>query len=232
MHEKCSSTVLQDKEQKVHPLIRRTPLGPPKVKKRVSVTAGKNQPVSRVNLPPNGSARYKTGVVLVDYQEPFLAHTSSNHRSIATDIEKIVRHVKEDRLRFYRTVFAFKNDGFGSDIAKNTFGAWSSELADVGIETPVIERHSYGFHKVGLCHRLSQNGLKRAIVCGLQTEIAVLACGIAMWDHGIMPFLWEPGTATSSGANGQASGVSIWKSAFGAESVIQSAEELATFIND
>ncbi|MBD8491385.1 isochorismatase family protein [Pseudomonas syringae] len=88
----------------------------------------------------------------------------------------------------------------------------------------VFVKHGYGQTPEAIAH-LKGLGVKRVLVCGMQTETCVLAAGFALFDAGLNPTLITDLTVGSSLDRSGKMGIELWKHHFG--QVTTAAEVLA-----
>ncbi len=71
-------------------------------------------------------------------------------------------------------------------------------------------------------------GVERVLVCGIQADTCCLAAGFMLFDAGLNPTLLKWLTVGSSLDRSAELGAKLWKHHFGANSVLNSADELRT----
>ncbi|WP_109511945.1 isochorismatase family protein [Pseudomonas ovata] len=77
----------------------------------------------------------------------------------------------------------------------------------------VFIKHGYGQTPEAIAH-LKRLGVKRVLVCGMQTETCVLAAGFALFDAGLNPTLITDLTVGSSLDRSGKMGIELWKHHF------------------
>src|SRR5690606_12612116 len=89
----------------------------------------------------------------------------------------------------------------------------------------VFIKHGY-LPPAAMIDYLKAINVERVLVCGIQADTCCLAAGFMLFDAGLRPTLLKWLTIGSSLDRSATLGAALWKHHFGAQSVLESAEQI------
>jgi isochorismate hydrolase len=170
------------------------------------------------------------GILIIDCHRPFLESAIEHHRDPMIGILALLESTKTTKNDTIQTIFCNKKESLWRSVL-----GWSDSSVLVDPEDcldtiPIIRKRGYGISETGLLQRFKKNDIKRVILAGMDTDACVLAAAFNLWDVGIQPILYEPGSASSGGAGTHEMALVLWERQFGKQTVVLGKEDLDDMI--